>query len=113
MASVRETIEWTYKDDKGLWKYCDYKHVLHLRGQPVAKIMFICLLLLYVYYMYVTMNGSQISEYLVMMPPSFEEWVSQGPQVRPLPNTSIFSGGFVYDDDDDTSDDDNDDANDN
>ena len=55
IASCRETVKWTYKDDKGQWKYCDYKHVLQLRGQPVAKIMFICLL---------TLNGSQVSEYL-------------------------------------------------
>ena len=78
IASCRETVEWTYKDDKGQWKYCDYKNVLQLRGQPVAKIMFICLLLRNAY---VTLNGSQVSEYLVMMPPSFEEWTSQGPQV--------------------------------
>ena len=70
--------EWTYKDDKGQWKYCDYKNVLQLRSQPVAKIMFICLLLRNAY---VTLNGSQVSEYLVMMPPSFEEWTSQGHQV--------------------------------
>ena len=74
----RQLSEWTYKDDKGQWKYCDYKNVLQLRGQPVAKIMFICLLLRNAY---VTLNGSQVSEYLVMMPPSFEEWTSQGPQV--------------------------------
>jgi len=28
IASCRETVKWTYKDDKGQWKYCDYKHVL-------------------------------------------------------------------------------------
>ena len=78
IASCRETVEWTYKDDKGQWKYYGYKNVLQLRGQPLAKIMFICLLLRNAY---VTLNGSQVSEYLVMMPPSFEEWTSQGPQV--------------------------------
>ena len=44
LASCRETVEWIYKDDKSQWKYCDYKNVLQLRGQPVAIIMFICLL---------------------------------------------------------------------
>ena len=78
IASCRETVEWTSKDDKGQWKYYGYKNVLQLRGQPLAKIMFICLLLRNAY---VTLNGSQVSEYLVMMPPSFEEWTSQGPQV--------------------------------
>lgn len=40
MASVRESIEHTYKDIKGQWKYCDYKHILQLRKQPVGKIIF-------------------------------------------------------------------------
>jgi len=102
MASVRETVEWTYKDDKGLWKYLDYKHVLKLRNQPVAKIMFVCMLLRNAY---VTMNGSQVSEYLISLPPSFEHWVSQGPSARPLPNNSIFSNDFIYDSDDDSSED--------
>jgi hypothetical protein len=71
MASVRETVEWTFKDDKGLWKYLDYKHVLKLHNQPVAKIMFVCMLLRNAY---VTMNGSQVSEYLISLPQSFEHW---------------------------------------
>jgi hypothetical protein len=57
MASCKETVEWTYKDDKGQWKYYDYKHVLQLRGQPVAKIMFIRLLLRNAY---VILNSSQM-----------------------------------------------------
>ena len=24
IASCRETVEWTYKDDKSQWKHCDY-----------------------------------------------------------------------------------------
>ena len=48
-----------------------------------------------------TLNGSQVSEYLVMMPPSFEEWTSQGPQARPLPSNSNFSRNYVYEDDSD------------
>ena len=56
--------------------------MLKLRNQPVAKIMFVCMLLRNAY---VTMNGSQVSEYLISLPPSFEHWVSQGPSARPLP----------------------------
>ena len=48
--------------------------------------MFVCLLLRNAY---VTMHGSQIPEYLVLKPPSFEEWTSQGPRARPMPNNSI------------------------
>ena len=45
LASVREPIEWEYKDLKVLWKYCDYKKALKLKKQPLAKIFFTCLLL--------------------------------------------------------------------
>ena len=61
MSSVRETIEWTYKDDKGLWKYTDYEHVLQLNKQPVAKIYFICMLLRNAY---VTLHGSCSISYI-------------------------------------------------
>ena len=44
MASVREIVEWSYKDVKQLWKYCDFDQGLKLRKQPVAKIIFVCLL---------------------------------------------------------------------
>jgi len=91
MSSVRETVEWSYKDVKVLWKYCDYRHVLHLRNQPVAKIFFVCMLLRNAY---VTLHGSQISEYMFMLPPTFEEWVAQGPSARPIPNNSIFSNNY-------------------
>ena len=58
---LREPIEWSYKDVKGIWRYCDYEHVLQLRKQPVAKIFFVCQFLCNVY---VTMDGSQVAEYL-------------------------------------------------
>jgi hypothetical protein len=45
LASVRETIEWEYKDLKTYWKYCDYRHVLKIKGQPVGKIVFVSMLL--------------------------------------------------------------------
>ena len=40
MSSVRESVEWGYKDLKTIWKVCDWRNVLKLRNQPVAKIMF-------------------------------------------------------------------------
>ena len=91
-SSVREIIEWSYKEVKSLWKYCDYKHVLQLRNQPVAKIFFVCLLLRNVY---VTIHGSQVGTYMDMMPPTLEEWTEQGQQARPLPNNNIWSPDFV------------------
>ena len=114
MSSVREIIEWSYKDVKQQWKYCDYKHILQLRKQPVAKIFFICLLLRNAY---VTLHGSQAAEYFVMLPPSLENWTSQGRMAHPIPQNSIFNDEYNeedvddidYDDDfGDTSDDDDD-----
>ena len=82
MAAVREAIEWSYKDLKTIWKYCDYRHILKLRNQPVGKIVFVCMLLRNAH---VTMNGNQAGEYFICHPPTFEHWVSQGPQAHPLP----------------------------
>ena len=91
MASVREAIEWSYKDLKVLWKYCDYKDALQLRKQPVCKIFFVCMLLRNAH---ITMNGCQANPYFVMMPPTFEHWVSQGPDARPIPTNSTFSPNY-------------------
>jgi hypothetical protein len=112
-SSVREIIEWSYKETKQLWKYCDYEHVLKLRNQPVSKIFFVCLLLRNVY---VTIHGSQVSTYMSMMPPTLEEWTEQGPQARPLPDNNIWSPNFngLHEDFDyDSDDSDIDDVNDN
>lgn len=107
MSSVRETVEWSYKDVKGMWKYLDYRHVMKLRQQPVAKIMFVCMLLRNAY---VTMNACQTAEYLDILPPTLEQWLSQGLRAHPLPSNCVFSDDYeqpVYDSEDD--DDDNDD----
>ena len=48
IAAIREPIEWNYKDLKTLWKYLDYRNVLKLRNQPVAKFVFVCMLLVFV-----------------------------------------------------------------
>jgi len=101
MSSVRETIEWDYKDLKVLWKYCDYRVGLKLFKQPVGKIIFVSLLLRNAH---CTMNGNQTAEYFSMQPPSFEDWTSQGRAAHPLPPDCIWSpdydGGAVDDDDD-------------
>ena len=104
MSSVREIIEWSYKDVKQQWKYCDYKHILQLRKQPVAKIFFLCLLFRNAY---VTLHGSQAAEYFTMLPPSLEQWTSQGVNSHPIPQNSIFNEHYEDEDDinyDDSSD---------
>ena len=40
------------------------------------------------------MNGCQANPYFVMMPPTFEHWVSQGPDARPIPTNSTFSPNY-------------------
>ena len=84
MASVRETIEWNYKDVKTTWKYIDYKHALKLHNQPLAKIFFVCMLLRNAHS---CMNSNQTALYFECMPPSFEEWLSQGPKAHPIDDT--------------------------
>lgn len=109
LSSVRETVEWSYKDVKMLWKYCDYKHVLQMRKQPVAKIMFVCMLMRNAY---VTMNACQTAEFLDMMPPSLEDWLSQGPCAHPLPSNCVWSEDYeipdyISDDEDSENEEDN------
>ena len=102
MAACRETIEWSYKDLKTIWKYCDYKHVLKIYGQPVGKIVFVCMLLRNAH---ITIRASQVSEYFNMLPPTLEEWLSQGPRAHPIPVDSIFSpeyAGLNIDSDDES-----------
>ena len=75
---------------------------MKLRNQPVAKIMFVCMLLRNAY---VTMNASQTSEYLDILPPSLEHWLSQGPRAHPIPDNCVWSDDYVRPDElDDDSD---------
>ncbi len=81
-SSLRQPIEWDYKDLKVTWKYMDYRHVLKLKNQPVAKIVFVCMLLRNAH---VTMNGCQTSMYFNCNPPSFEHWTCRGRLYKPVP----------------------------
>jgi hypothetical protein len=95
--------KWRYKDLKTLWKYLDYRHVLQLRKQPIAKIIFVCLLLRNAY---VTIHASQTNEYIGILAPSFEHWIGQGPRAKGLPSNCIFSPNYSgildYDSDSDS-----------
>ena len=82
-----ETVEWEYKDVKGQWKYLDYRHALKITNQPLAKIVITCFILRNALN---TMYGSQTSLYFDILPPTFEEWVHQGPQAHPIPTDSLF-----------------------
>ena len=88
IAAIREPIEWNYKDLKMLWKYLDYRHVLKLRKQPVAKFVFVCMLFRNAH---CTLYGSQTAEYFNLPAPTFDEWLSQGPNAQPIPSDIIWS----------------------
>lgn len=107
MSSVRESIEWRYKDLKVYFKYCDYRHCLKLRKQPLAKIVFVSMLLSNAH---CTMYGSQTAGYFDFPAPTFEDWTSQGPNAHPIPDDIIFSGNDVnFDGEEDSDDDDEED----
>lgn len=75
--SVRETIEWSYAETMSHWKMLDFAHGLRIRQMDVANMWLISHLLNNVY---ICLNGSNTTEYFSCMPPSFEEYVAQGPR---------------------------------
>jgi len=76
MSSCRETIEWAYGDIGRYFKLLDYRYVLKIRKMPVA-LMCVCAFILR--NALVSMNGFNTAEYFNCEPPTFEDWVSQGP----------------------------------
>jgi hypothetical protein len=91
MSSVRESVEWGYKDLKTIWKVCDWRNVLKLRNQPVAKIMFVCFLLKNIY---TTFYACQTAVHFFLQSPTFEDYIAQGPKAHPIPNDIIFSNEY-------------------
>jgi hypothetical protein len=73
--------------------------------------MFVCFLLKNIL---TTFYGCQTAEHFIIQPPSFEDYISQGPRAHPIPRDIIFSRLHLHDEhDDDDNDDDNDDDDDN
>jgi hypothetical protein len=102
MASVREVIEWTYKDMKTQWKYCDYKHVTKLRKQPVGKIVLTCMLLRNAH---CCLHGSQAALYFLLAPPTLSDWTKQGRKAHSIPPHIIFSNAYEDESDSEISED--------
>ena len=86
MSSCWETIEWDYGDIGRYFKLLDYKHVLKMRAMPVAKMCICAMLLLNAF---VTMNANNTAEYFACEPPTFEEWVGEGPRAFNVEWTNI------------------------
>eukprot|EP01036_Dinobryon_divergens_P054056 gene54056-72244_t len=68
MSSVRESVEWGYKDLKTIWKN-----------------------------IHTTFYACQTAAHFVLQPPAFEDYISQGPKAHPIPNDVIFSGANYAD----------------
>lgn len=82
LSSCRETIEWDYGDIGTLWATLQYKKMLKMRSMPVGNM---CLTAMILRNAHVTMNGCNTSEYFQCLPPTFEEWIKEGPRYCPLP----------------------------
>jgi hypothetical protein len=77
LSSCREVIEWDYGDVGTMWALVDYKKILRLRKMPVGDMYLVAMILRNAY---VTMFGSNTSSFFEMIPPTLEEWTSQGPR---------------------------------
>ena len=74
MSSVREAVNWTYKDIKQLWTTQDYNRQLNVRLSPVALLYQTAAIL---WNFRVCMSGGgQESSYFNCQPPSLSEYVN-------------------------------------
>ena len=80
MSSVRETIEWSYKDMGQLFPLLNYDKVLKMRGMPVGKMFHACMILKNCIN---CMRHNETSQFYHLNPPSLEDYTSQGPGARP------------------------------
>lgn len=71
----------------------------------MAKIVFVCFLLKNIY---ATLYANITSNYFLLLPPEFEDYIGQGPQAKPIPEDSLFNDNYIYAHDADDSDDDDD-----
>ena len=80
MSSVRETIEWSYKDMGQLFPLLNYDKVLKMRSMPVGKMYHACMILKNCIN---CMRYNETSQFYHLNPPSLEEYTAQGPGARP------------------------------
>lgn len=75
MSSVREAVEWKFKELKTLWAFIDFKKSLRIRLSPVGKYVAISMLLSNCHCCY--NQGNQISLYFALAPPSLASYLQQ------------------------------------
>ena len=77
MSSCRESIEWDYGNLKRYWSYMGNKNVLRMKNMPIAEYFLSAMIL---YNALVSMHGNAATLYFNLNPPTFEDWISQGPR---------------------------------
>jgi hypothetical protein len=80
LSSVREIIEWDYGEVGNFFPLVSYKKVLQMVNMPVKQMYLTALILRNAFN---TMQPNNTSQYFNILPPSWEEWLAQGPRARP------------------------------
>ena len=77
--SVREVVEWDWRDIKHFWSRCNARKYLQVRKKPtgMAQDMFLTILFKN---LYACEYGSQTSRYFNLLPPTLEAYLAQGPR---------------------------------
>jgi hypothetical protein len=77
--SVREVVEWDWRDIKHFWSRCNARKYLQVRKKPtgMAQDMFLTILFKN---LYACEYGSQTSRYFDLLPPTLEAYLAQGPR---------------------------------
>ena len=78
MVSCREAVEWDYGDAVTAFAMIDFNKGLKMRGMPVGNM---CMGAMLLRNAYVTMNSCNAGHFFDLEPPTFEEWVANGPRV--------------------------------
>ena len=77
-SSVRESIEWGYRDIKESGVLWTIKKLLRIQNMPIGKMFAFALILKNAH---CCLNGNQTSNYFDCLPPSLEDWTAQGQKI--------------------------------
>ncbi len=80
LSSCCEVIEWDYGDVGKYFPLVDYKNVLKMRKMPVKQMYLTAMILRNALN---TLRPNNTSQYYSLLPPTLENWLSQGPLARP------------------------------
>lgn len=89
MATVRESVEWSFGKLVTIWAYLDYRKKLKLRQAPLGVVFGVCALLTNLHTCY---YGSEVSHFFGVAPPSPSQYLNGEPDAR----------DFMVDTDDDS-----------